>query len=277
MSRRWIRILIRVSAAIAFALVLALAGLHFHTERLMRVEAGPSLPALPPGDAQEGQRLARVLGCSGCHTKTLAGQVFAHIPYTAQLVASNLTEARERYDDAAFQRLFRTGAKVDGRLAVGMPNKAFQRLRDDQLADVIAYVRSVPRVEAKPPGSWYSPLARLGMATGELDLEPLRADPPESADVLADRNTTDRGRHLAQVVCGECHGLDLLGYPEEGSPSLQIAKAYSTEEFDRLLREGITKAGAESATGLMSGVARDRFVALHPEEVSVLKRYLDQF
>lgn len=277
MSRSRVRVIVRVVVMAVLALLMGVAGLYAHTERLMRVDADPVLPSLPLGDAQEGERLARVLGCHGCHAETLGGQVFVRVPYTLNLVASNLTEVRERYDDTAFQRLFRSGAKIDGKLAVVMPNKAFQRLRDDQIADLIAYLRSVPRVDTPLSATWYGPLARLGMLIGEYDIEPLRADAPESAAVLADRNTEDRGRHLAQVACGECHGLDLLGHPQEGTPSLQIAKAYSMDEFQKLLREGTVKSGGESASGMMSGVSRNRFVALHPHEVRALKDYLDRF
>jgi hypothetical protein len=71
--------------------------------------------------------------------------------------------------------------------------------------------------------------------------------------------------------------MDLLGHPEEGTPSLHIAKAYSMEEFQNLLREGTVKSGGESASGVMSGVSRNRFVAFHIHEVRVLKDYLDRF
>lgn len=84
------------------------------------------------------------------------------------------------------------------------------------------------------------------------------------------------GARLGQVVCGECHGVDLAGYPEDGTPGLQAVKAYSADAFDRLLREGTTKAGGDSASGLMSSVARYRFPALRDDEIRDLKRYLDQ-
>ena len=70
--------------------------------------------------------------------------------------------------------------------------------------------------------------------------------------------------------------MDLAGYPEEGTPSLVVARAYDEAEFARLMREGITKAGGESASGMMSAVARDRFAALTDQEVAALKRFLDR-
>lgn len=272
------RLLIRILALLGAAVALAMAGMYLYTERLLEVDPASThaaWPALPPGDADEGARLAQVLGCTACHGADLGGAVFVHVPWTARVVAGNLTQARGRYDDAALLRLLRTGAKADGRMALVMPTRAFQRLRDQQVADIAAWLRSAPAVERELPATWLGPLARLGVVLGDYDIESMRADAPESPAVLADRTGADRGRHLAQVVCGECHGIDLAGYPEDGTPGLQVARAYSAEAFSRLLREGTTLAGGDSASGLMSSVARYRFGALREDEIADLKRYLD--
>lgn len=279
MTGPWLRYLGRTLAAVGAGLVVAVAALYLHTERLLVV--APASPAggwlsLPPGDAAEGGRLAQVLGCTACHGSDLGGAVFVEIPWTARIVAGNLTRARSRYDTDGLLRLLRTGAKADGRLALVMLSHAFQRLRDDQVADLDAWLRAAAPVERQLPATWLGPLARLDVLLGHYDLDAMRADPPESPAVLADRLGADPGRHLAQVVCGECHGTDLLGYPEDGTPGLQVARAYSAGEFRRLLRDGVTKGGGESASGLMSSVARYRFGALHEGEIDALKDYLDR-
>ena len=69
---------------------------------------------------------------------------------------------------------------------------------------------------------------------------------------------------------------DLRGYEGDTAPNLAIAKAYSFEAFTRLMREGITLTGHESATGLMTMVARSRFSAYTDDELVALKTYLDQ-
>lgn len=257
---------------------LAYGGVYLVTERQMAVP--PMLMAapvrLPAGDAAEGERLSRVLGCRGCHGSDLGGRIFFEMPHVARLVAPNLTQLRQRYSDETFVRLMRSGAKADGRLALVMPSRAFQRLRDQQLAHVLAYLRSVPVVARELPDTRIQLLARIGMLTGKYDLENFRADPPESPGVLADRHEADAGRHLALVACSECHGMDLAGFPQEGTPGLVVAKAYDDVEFARLMREGITKAGGESASGMMSGVARDRFSALTDQELAALKAFLDR-
>lgn len=276
-SKRWLRRGLIGLGVLVVLLGTAYGAMYLYTEQAMRVPPpSAALGQLPAGDTAEGARLAHVLGCRGCHTPDLGGDVFVDIPNVARLVAPNLTLVRGGYDQPAFLRLMRAGTKADGRLALVMPNKAHQRLTDQQLADLFAYWQSVPAVERELPSSVLRPLGRLGILLGEFDLEELRADTPESPAVIADRNEANRGRHLALVACSECHGINLSGFPDEGSPPLLIAKAYSEAEFLRLMREGLTKAGGESASGLMSAVARERFVHLRNDEITALKAFLDQ-
>jgi mono/diheme cytochrome c family protein len=161
-------------------------------------------------------------------------------------------------------------------MALVMPNQAHQRLTDQQLADLEAYMRSVPAVANELPARRIQTLARIGIVTGEYDLDEMRADPPESAAVIADRHQPSRARHQVQTACGECHGVDLQGYPQEGVPPLLVARAYSDQQFLRLLHEGKTLAGTDSASGLMSEVARSRFSVLSAEEVAAIKDVLDR-
>jgi cytochrome c553 len=275
-ARLWGR---RVVLAMAAAGVLLAAGYgyaYLFTERLLTGDTLTTLPALAPGDAVEGARLARVLGCTACHGASLEGLVFIEIPHVARLVAPNLTVVRDHYDDAAFVRLMRAGTKFDGRIPLAMPNKVHQRFTDSQVADMLAYLRAAPRVDEEPAPTVLRPLGRVAVALGEYDLSDIRAEPSESPQVLADRHHPDPSRQLLQAACGECHGLDLSGYPDEGIPPLAVVKAYTPEEFARLLREGITNAGTESATGRMSRVARHRFKSLTDDEIIGMKAWLDQ-
>ncbi len=50
-----------------------------------------------------GERLTRVLGCTGCHGKTLQGERFY------ELYASNLSRDIAKYTDDQFERLLRGG------------------------------------------------------------------------------------------------------------------------------------------------------------------------
>jgi cytochrome c553 len=274
MRNRWLRPLAWTVGILLGTVGIAVLALHVYTEGMLRTPPGPALAELTPGDAAEGARLAQVLGCTACHGMELGGAIFMEIPFTGRVVAPNLTQVRERYDDAGLQRVLRAGIKADGRMAL-MPNKAFQRLTDAQVAHLIAYLRAAPPVQNELPRSWLGPLVRLGVVLGQYDVESLRPDPPESSEVLADRNHSERGRHLAQVVCGECHGMDFRGFPADGTPPLEVVRSYSHEEFTRLMREGVTPSGGETASGFMSGVARYRFTALTDEEIAAIKAYFD--
>jgi cytochrome c553 len=275
-ARRWGKRIVIALAAAGILLVGGYGYAYLHTERLLAGDTATPLAPIAPGDASEGARLVRLLGCTGCHGAALEGQVFVDIPQVARLVAPNLTLVRDRYDDAAFVRLMRAGTTVDGRIPLAMPNRVHQRLTDAQLADLLAFLRQAPRVEEAPVPTLLRPLGRVAVALGRYDLSDIRADPAESEAVLADRHHPDASRQLVQVTCGECHGLDLAGFPDEGIPPLQVIKAYTTEQFARLMREGMTNAGTETATGRMSRIARHRFRGLTDEEIAGMKAFLDE-
>ena len=74
--------------------------------------------------------------------------------------------------------------------------------------------------------------------------------------------------------CNECHGLDLRGQTQYGStPDLAILAAYSREEFEQLMRKGISRVGRDDMP-LMSMIARDRFAAWTEEEMDALYVFL---
>jgi cytochrome c553 len=257
---------------VVLALVAGL-GVYFYSESLMRAGPTPAFTALPKGDAVAGERIAEIVGCSGCHRDDLGGKPFVSIPNVVAMVAPDLTRARLRYDDAGLLRVLRSGVKADGRYALGMPGYMQQRLSDSEAADVIAFVRSLP--PANSPEQKLTrvlPLGRLGLVLGKYHA--YEGDTPESAGVLADRAEKKLGRHLAQIACTECHGKYFEGGPHVNAPALAIAKAYTPAQFDRLMRTGITLAGTESKTGLMSEVARGRFSQLTPEEMQALYAWL---
>lgn len=85
-----------------------------------------------------------------------------------------------------------------------------------------------------------------------------------------------RGEYLAMTACNECHGLDLRGSnvePDIAPPDLAVVTAYSFEEFNRLMEEGLPRDGRETL-GLMTTVARDRFGSFTTEERSDLYAFL---
>lgn len=260
-----------MTMALAAALILY-CGSRWRLQQLPRVPAVVRVPQL--GDPVEGERLAAILGCRGCHGTDLGGDADCYEePGKYRLVCPNVTEARERYDDRALVILLRHGRKLDGALVDFMPWDMYSHLSDQDVGDVLAYIRATPAVRRAPlPASSYSWSIRWAMLRGRY---PLQNDLDEY-DTATLEGPAERGRYLASVACPECHAPDLRGYPGDTAPSLVVAKAYSPAQFARLMRDGITLAGTESASGLMTAMARTRFKYLRPDEVAALKAYLDE-
>src|ERR1700741_619490 len=72
------------------------------------------VPIKVPTDAAEiaeGKRLARMTGCSHCHSENLTGAVPLDIPNVVRFVAPNVTATAPQYQDAALAALIREGIK----------------------------------------------------------------------------------------------------------------------------------------------------------------------
>ncbi len=222
----------------------------------------------------QGERLARILGCAGCHEADLGGQIFVEEPGLGRITASNLTEVRDRYSDGDFERLLRHGVRPDGStVLLAMPSNAFAYLADDDVASLIAFVRSVPDVQRELPET------RVGVALRFFSfVEELRAaaliDQERPHPPTADRSSPEAfGAYLTRTICTECHGADLRGEASDFlvTPSLGVAAGYTPEQFRRLLREGVAASG--EPLDLMAEVARGRFTHYTDEEIEAIHAF----
>lgn len=235
--------------------------------------------AVPEGDRVEGARVARRVGCDGCHAEGGKGGGFdVTTPEGDRVVAPNLTVRRALYDDAGIARLLHEGKTHDGHLPFGMPIKQFQHLSDREVRDITAWLRALPAVDNPglaesriTPATMKQLLAGTHPYSGDEKPDPGNAPPAERpTEALA------LGHHIAMTSCTECHGWDLNGFPGGDAPPLVVAKAYTPEKFTRLMRTGEVAAGGKSKTGFMSGIAAYRFApTLTDAEISALKLYLD--
>jgi mono/diheme cytochrome c family protein len=272
--RKVLRYLGYTLGALAALLLVAIGVVYAMSERIIaRTYDAPAASVTVPTDSAsiaEGERLARIRGCPGCHGDRLQGNVFFDEPGVARLTAGNLTRAARRYSDAELARIIRHGVRPDGSSVFGMPSPAYFHLNDADLGRIIAWVRSMPEVEGPDSRLEARMMGRIGLVTGMYKPSAVEA---ESSAVIARLEPRDPspGRYLALSVCSECHGLDLKGSPM-GAPALAVVRGYNLESFERLLQTGIAPDGQEK--GLMSQVARDRFVHLDSVEVQALHEYL---
>jgi mono/diheme cytochrome c family protein len=231
--------------------------------------------ATSPEQVIIGKRLAAVFGCSDCHGPALQGKLFFDEPNVARVHTPSLTRAAQRFSDTQLAQSIRQGIRPDGRALFAMPSEMYVHLRDDELAAVLGYLRSLPvGGEPMPPIEWRI-LGRVALVAGELGSAPPRVAKAKSKLPL-DAAERAKGRHTALTACSECHGPDLGGLPGPvglpDTPDLAIAAAYDIDAFRRLMWTGVARGDRE--LGLMSAVARSRFSHLTDDEVDQLHAYL---
>jgi mono/diheme cytochrome c family protein len=230
----------------------------------LKVEPSASLVA-------EGERLFHTFGCIGCHHE--AGNVLFEAPGVGRLIAPNITRRAAEYSDEELVRLIRRGVKHDGTTAIVMPAAELGTLADDDVAAIVAYVRSLPqRPDAVNASTQFGPLGYFAIAAGKVDLSAAMA-PKDEPPVT--RPKESEGRYLVGAICETCHDLDRAydnGFGMRTPPLRQMAKTYSLEEFRHLMRTGEGSGGRN--LGLMSAIAKSDLSHFTDAEIDAIHMYL---
>lgn len=192
------------------------------TETAGAPEAGGAGEAAGAGNEDphvlRGQYLVNnVAACSDCHTprdangapimdQYLAGtEGFVTLPNGDQLNSRNLTSDQTglaKYSDAEIKNMIQNGARPDGTfLNPVMPYYVYHNISDDDVNDIVAFLRTVPPVEHDVPASADS--FTVPQAANPVDETTI----PKPDKDFAEYDSAVRGRYLAgQVgVCLECH------------------------------------------------------------------------
>lgn len=227
----------------------------------------------------KGEHIARTRGCISCHGEGLRGEVFHDGGWwMGRAVAPSVARLAKDVGAAALEAAIRRGIGHDGRALYSMPSYNFTNLSDADTAALIGFIRQLPPVEAPLPAGRLGPGIRWEIATGADHAIPVFVDRmPGLAWQQDPRPSVRRGEYLAMTSCNECHGFTLRGddpwsEPGKGPPDLAIVGAYSKPDFVRLMRTG--KAAGNRELGLMSEVARSRFIHWTDEEVNDLYDFL---
>ncbi len=168
--------------------------------------------------------------CTACHGQNFAGGVMVDAFPIGNLRGPNLTlgagSRTADYQAHDWDWMVRHGIRKDGRPGV-MPSEDFQYMSDQELSDIVSYIRSLPPVDNTVPPPTFGPLGKILVATGQMKFSagviaahptahPVR--PPEEAA------TVEFGKHLA-TSCMGCHGADYSGGPiAGGDPSWPPAR-----------------------------------------------------
>ncbi|MBI1394166.1 MAG: c-type cytochrome [Alphaproteobacteria bacterium] len=275
------RVILMIAAALAALPLAGLSGVYALSEaRLRDVSRGPAFSAPIPTDAasiEHGRHVARTRGCFGCHGQKLQGWNFdEQWDWPERAVAPNLARYARENDVATIEAAVRQGIGRNGRALMSMPSFNFRRLTDEDMAALIAFLKSAPVVEAQLPTPKLGWAARWGVVTGAEPRVPdwVAVVPELAVDPIGDRQRA-AGEYLAMTMCNECHGLDVRGqwFYMPPTPDLgAVVPTYSRAAFETLIETGISADGRE--LGLMRLVAPDRFPSLTDAEVDALYAYL---
>jgi mono/diheme cytochrome c family protein len=269
---KWLK---RILLVLLMLPVLAVAAIYVRSEMILAKKYPPEPYSITlstdPDVIAEGERLAQVTGCfHGCHGADMQGDIFFEEQWVGRFVAPNLTTAMVRYTPTELEAIIRQGIRPDGTSVLGMPSDAFSVMHDEDLVAILSFIARHPKNDLDLGASELGPLARLGLAMGQyfpavIGIEKLAA---QQKPVSTEAPT---GRYLATITCSECHGLQLEG--QEGfTPPLLIAKAYSIDDFRKLMSTGVGLGDRD--LGLMTQVAQSRFKHMTDDEVESLHAYL---
>jgi mono/diheme cytochrome c family protein len=199
--------------------------------------------------------------CVECHGQDFSGGVMIDDPMIGRLLGPNITAGPGSktlaYETADWDRIVRHGVKPDGSPGV-MPSEDFLLMSDQELSDIVAYIRSRPALDNEVPAPRLGPVGTVLMALGQI---PLAADMVESHTTAHEETpppsgvTVEFGGHLAGVCLG-CHRADLAGGPiPGGDPSWPVAanitphvdglSGWTLADFRSVLVEGRRPDGTE--------------------------------
>jgi cytochrome c553 len=230
-----------------------------------------------PHDAEsiaKGKRLATIYGCfNSCHGDRMQGMKLYDEPGIARINAPNLTRIVREYTDAQLERVIRHGVKRDGTSTWIMPSPMFSHMSDEDLGNVIAFLRSSPVLDGPMRDVTLRYLGRVGVVAGQF--KPLASTIARGEHHPATADHSDAmtfGRYVVMTTCTECHGQSLQGDDFLKAPSLIVTAGYSEDTFRHLLKTGIGLGGRK--LGLMTEVSETRFANFTEEELQAVQMYL---
>lgn len=296
--------MIRIVLLAALALALVIAGSMFlrqgglapYRVPIAGTGAAPNPFANDTDLVREGEYLARIGNCTGCHTRRggeplAGGRAFDSTWGT--LYSSNLTpdvgSGIGSWTVEEFHHAMTTGVSREGPLYPAFPFAHFAGLSSHDLDALYAWLRSLPARHAPRmdnqlafPANWRPSMVAWRMRHYRPKMEPAATNATTSEA---------RGRYLVDVLghCAMCHGArdrndvplkgrELAGGTMPGSgwyaPPLDggsLAR-FSRAELSTYLRTGTSPHAA--AYGPMAGVIHDSLQYLRDDDALAMAGYL---
>jgi mono/diheme cytochrome c family protein len=171
---------------------------------------------------ERGKYLFASRGCVDCHGANGAGRVFVEDGDSLRIRGPNITKGQggvvARYQPADWVRAIRHGVAPGGWPLMVMPSEDYNRLTDEDLSSLLAYVESLPPAPGGPaevrltlPARVLYGFGAIHDAAGKIDHKlPPQQPVPEGVNV-------QHGAYVANMCLG-CHGPQLAGGKIAGGP-----------------------------------------------------------
>ncbi|MCV0439251.1 MAG: cytochrome c [Hydrogenophaga sp.] len=224
-KKTWVRALLLVLGSVVLLAVIALGlGLMLAERKMQRTVNVPAQPLALREDAasvERGRYLFASRGCVDCHGATGTGRTFVD-DGSLVIAGPNITTGPggvvAAYQPVDWVRAIRHGVNPQGRPLMIMPSEDYNRFTDDDLASLVAYVRSLP------PGNGQGATVKLPLPVkalygyGAIRDAAARIDhslPPQQP--VPEGVTPEHGKYVANMCIG-CHGENLAGGKIPGGP-----------------------------------------------------------
>jgi mono/diheme cytochrome c family protein len=189
-------------------------------ERRIALDVKPVAFVAEATAIERGKYLFNTRGCTDCHGLDGGSRTFINDGKGMVVVGPNITPGgvTAGYKPEDWVRIIRHGIKPDGRPALIMPSEDYNRLTDEDLAALVAYIRSLPAksggaavVQLPPPVRVLYGFGAIRDAADKIDHTLPPAQPVPAAA------NAQHGAYIANMCIG-CHGEKLSGGKIPGGP-----------------------------------------------------------
>ncbi|MBT9464423.1 c-type cytochrome [Hydrogenophaga sp.] len=224
-KRTWMRALLAGLGALVLLAAIALGLGVMLAERKMQRTVSVQVPTVAlrteAASVERGKYLFASRGCVECHGSTGTGRTFVDDGGLV-IAGPNITTGPggvvAAYQPVDWVRSIRHGVNPKGRPLMIMPSEDYNRFTDDDLASLVAYVRSLPPASGQgavvklplPVKALYGYGAILDAAARIDHTLPPQQPVPEGV-------TLAHGAYVANMCIG-CHGVGLVGGKIPGGP-----------------------------------------------------------
>jgi hypothetical protein len=199
-----------------------------------------------PTDADaitRGKHVSIIWACTKCHGTDLSGTLITNdpiegsVPLMGTIPASNLTSGEggiaRSYTDTDWVRAIRHGVMQDSQVEIFMFD--YSTMSDQDLGDLIAYIKQIPPIDTNYPEMSYGPIIPIVPAVGLFTpaAELINHDAPRPAEPLPGA-TKEYGRYLS-AICAGCH-RNSVG---------RVLKKWTQDDFIRAIHSGVLPDGSQ--------------------------------